>query len=225
MRFNLSLTEKLWTNVFVLLNCLFVVFGFILFVIGIKAQTTLVKYNTIIRASTPAIFPTVIFCGIFSMVVACIGFVGLWKRRQLIFIIHAVGLGIVTITQLAVATASAVVHDKFGTVAGEALRAAVRYYYYRPEYQTEFDKIQTNLKCCGAMSFLDYRRIGANVPFSCRVGDLVYAEGCARALTQLIQHYILVIMSLCFIFAIIESFFLILSILLLRKSGLKDESV
>nr|CAH8821970.1 unnamed protein product [Trichobilharzia regenti] len=225
MGVNLSLSEKLWTNVFVILNCLFAVFGFILFVIGIKAQTTLVKYNTIIKAATPAIFPTVIFCGIFSIIVACIGFIGLWKRRPIIFILHAVGLGIATVTQLAIATASSVVHDKFGSVASEALRAAVRYYYYRPEYQTEFDKIQSNLKCCGAMSFYDYKRIGANVPFSCRIGDLVYAEGCARVLTQSIQHYIIVIIGLCFIFAIIESFFLILSILLLRKSGLKDELV
>ncbi|CAH8462229.1 unnamed protein product [Heterobilharzia americana] len=173
---NVSLAERLWKIIFIVFNSIFILFGFILFVIGIKAQTTFAKYNTIIQASTPAIFPTIIFTGIFSILTGCIGFVGVFKQKPIFFILHLVGLGVATIIDFAIATASAVVHDKFPIMAHDALRSAVRYYYYRHDIQTDFDKLQGNLKCCGATSFLDYTRMGANVPFSCRIGDLVYAE-------------------------------------------------
>ncbi|KAH8849320.1 25 kDa integral membrane protein [Schistosoma japonicum] len=73
-------------------------------------------------------------------------------------------------------------------------------------------------KCCGAKSYMDYRKLAVNIPFTCLVGHLVYARGCIEVLSDYIQQYIIVMISLCFIFSIIQGVYLIISILMFNRS-------
>ncbi|KAH8849314.1 25 kDa integral membrane protein [Schistosoma japonicum] len=132
--------------------------------------------------------------------------------------VHIIGLCIVTFTEIGIATASAVMHDQFYAATNHSLLNAVKFFYAKPQYEIELDQLQTDFKCCGAKSYMDYRKLAVNIPFTCLVGHLVYARGCIEVLSDYIQQYIIVMISLCFIFSIIQGVYLIISILMFNRS-------
>ncbi|CAH8483614.1 unnamed protein product [Schistosoma mattheei] len=171
-----SLSREFWQKIFITLNTLFVIFNIILLILGIITQNTLSKYTTILNTSIPAIIPTILFTGCFGIIAALIGYIGLWKPMNSIALIHIISLCIVTLIEIGIATTSAVMYDQFYTTTHSALLDSVKFYYEKPQYEMEMDHLQSEFKCCGAESYLDYRKLGLNIPFSCIIGYLVYAR-------------------------------------------------
>ncbi|VDO57959.1 unnamed protein product [Schistosoma margrebowiei] len=117
----------------------------------IITQNTLSEYTTILHTSISAIIPTILFTGCFGLIAALIGYIGLWKPMNSIALM-------------------------FYTTTHSALLDTVKFYYEKPQYEIEMDHLQSEFKCCGAESYLDYRKLGMNIPFSCIIGYLVYAR-------------------------------------------------
>ncbi|CAH8485779.1 unnamed protein product [Schistosoma intercalatum] len=171
-----SLSREFWQKIFITLNTLFVIFNMILLILGIITQNTLSKYTTILHTPISAIIPTILFTGCFGLIAALIGYIGLWKPMNSIALMHIISLCIVTLIEIGIATTSAVMYDQFYTTTHSALLDSVKFYYENPQYEMEMDHLQTEFKCCGAESYLDYRKLGMNIPFSCIIGYLVYAR-------------------------------------------------
>lgn len=190
----------------------------ILLLLGIITYNTLSKYTTILYTPISVIISTVLFTGCFGIIAAFIGYIGLWKPMNLIALMHIISLCIVTLSEIGIATTSAVMYDQFYTTTHNALLDTVKFYYEKPQYEIEMDNLQSEFQCCGAESYMDYRKLGVNIPFSCTIGYLVYARGCVHVLTNYIQQYTIVFISLCFIFSIIQGIYLIISILMLNRS-------
>ncbi|KAK4472128.1 hypothetical protein MN116_000425 [Schistosoma mekongi] len=214
----ICLLKQYWFMVFIVLNTLFLIFNIILVVLGSTVQNILLKFNTILQNPAPVIFPSIIFTGCFGLLSAFIGYIRLWKPMNLIILLHIIGLSIVTFTEIIIATASAVMHDQFYAATNNSLSNAVKLFYVKPHYEIELDQLQTDFKCCGAKSYMDYRKLAVNIPFTCLVGRLVYARGCIDVLSDYIQQCIIVMISLCFIFSIIQGVYLIISILMLTRT-------
>ncbi|CAH8468019.1 unnamed protein product [Schistosoma turkestanicum] len=213
-----SLSNEIWRKIFIVFNSLFTVGDLVLLVLGIIVQWTLSNYSTILQSPLPAIFPTIIFTGCFGLLTSSIGYVGLWKPMHWIAITHIVGLCIVTLIETVIATASAVLHDQFNTTTHTSLLHSIKFFYNISQYEIEMNRLQTEFTCCGVESYLDYRKIGSNIPFSCIIGYLVYAKGCAELLSHYVEQYTIALITLCFLFAIIQAIYLIISILMLNRS-------
>ncbi|CAH8430874.1 unnamed protein product [Schistosoma rodhaini] len=214
----ISLSKEFWQKIFITLNSLFIIFNIILLILGIITHDTLLKYTTILQAPVPVLIPMIIFTGCYGCIASFIGYIGLWKPMNLIALLHISSMCIVTLIEIAIATTSAVMYDQFYATTHNALLDAVKWFYKKPQYEIEMNSLQNEFKCCGAESYFDYRKNGMNIPFSCMVGYLVYARGCTKVFTDYIQQYIIVFITLCFLFTIIQGIYLIISILMLNRS-------
>ncbi|CAH8490649.1 unnamed protein product [Schistosoma curassoni] len=156
-----QLTQKFWFLVFIILNCFVAVTSFILFVLSIKAEDNLFKYKLILQYTIPAIYPTGIFTGSLGLITACLGFIGLWKQMNILYLLFF---------------------------------------------------------CCGVNSYADFKKAKVLIPFSCRVGQYVYARGCFDELSEYVQYYITLLTSICFTTSFIYAVFIGVAIRNLRKS-------
>lgn len=214
----LKLTQQFWFYVFIVLNCFLGVTSFILFVLSIKAQDHLFQYKLIIQYTIPAIYPTGIFTGCLGLVTTCLGFLGIWRKINIFYILHVICLTIETIINLCIAVVSVIIDDQFFINAKEALNTTIKYYYEKNEYGDEFDKLHMTFFCCGVNSYADFRKAKLLIPYSCRVGQFVYARGCYDELSDFVQYYITLLTSICFITSFIYIVFIGVSILNLHKS-------
>ncbi|CAI2725727.1 unnamed protein product [Schistosoma spindalis] len=214
----LSIPQQFWTKLFIILNSCFVIFGIVLFALGIKGLDTLHKFGTIFHGIIPSIIPTSIFIGCLILIGTIIGYIGLWKPKQLIVILHIICLCLAVIIEISIATATCTSGDKFQTVANNSVLQAVKQFYTIPNIQVEMDKLQNKFKCCGATSYLDYVKSNKTVPFSCFIGTLVYATGCVEAFNDYAQHYIIALITMCFVFGIIKAIYVVISICLFKNS-------
>uniref|UniRef100_A0A094ZXR3 Uncharacterized protein n=1 Tax=Schistosoma haematobium TaxID=6185 RepID=A0A094ZXR3_SCHHA len=80
-----------------------IITSFILFVLSIKAEDNLLKYKLILQYTIPAIYPTGIFTGSLGLITACLGFIGLWKQMNILYLLHVICLSIATIINLCIA--------------------------------------------------------------------------------------------------------------------------
>ncbi|CAH8468116.1 unnamed protein product [Schistosoma turkestanicum] len=218
MKFKLIEQRFKIVNLFIILNCFFAISGFVLFVLSVKAQYNLFQYKIIINYTTPIIFPAVIFTGSVSLLAASLGFIGLWKKINIFFILHLACLTMITLIDASVAIASLVNADHFLEKVEISLNNALQYYYSRDEYGDEFDRLHTNFYCCGVNSYADFRKLRVVIPFSCRIDQFVYAQGCYDELSEFVQHYITLFISMCFVTSVVYALFIAISIIKLRQS-------
>nr|AAW27547.1 SJCHGC06637 protein [Schistosoma japonicum] len=169
-------------------------------------------------SSTSPTFPTILFTSGLGLIPACLGYIGMWKKMNIFFILHIIGLSSPIILNLCVAIISPVKLDEFYTMSQQALDDSVKYYYKIDEYADEFDMLHTNFHCCGANSYADFRKARLLIPYSCRILQFVYARGCLDELHKFVEYYVTVLMSICFFTSIIHTIFLVISIIHLRRS-------
>lgn len=214
----LQLTQKFWFLLFIILNSFLAVSSFILFVLSLKAQDNLLKYKLILQYTIPAIYPTGIFTGSLGLITACLGFIGLWKQMNILYLLHIICLSIATIINLCIAIVSVTNDQPFFINAKQALNTTIKYYYQNDEYANEFDKLHRKFFCCGVYSYADFKKARLIIPFSCRVGQYVYARGCYDELSEFVQYYITLLSSICFSTSFIYAIFIAVSIIYRRKS-------
>ncbi|CAH8492129.1 unnamed protein product [Schistosoma haematobium] len=171
-----QLTQKFWFLVFIILNCFVAITSFILFVLSIKAEDNLLKYKLILQYTIPAIYPTGIFTGSLGLITACLGFIGLWKQMNILYLLHVICLSIATIINLCIAIVTLITDHQFFINAKQALDTTIKYYYKNDEYADEFDELHRKFFCCGVNSYADFKKAKVLIPFSCRVGQYVYAR-------------------------------------------------
>ncbi|CAH8490639.1 unnamed protein product [Schistosoma curassoni] len=213
-----QLTQKFWFLVFIILNCFVAVTSFILFVLSIKAEDNLFKYKLILQYTIPAIYPTGIFTGSLGLITACLGFIGLWKQMNILYLLHVICLTIATIINLCIAIVTLITDHQFFINAKQALDTTIKYYYKNDEYADEFDELHRKFFCCGVNSYADFKKAKVLIPFSCRVGQYVYARGCFDELSEYVQYYITLLTSICFTTSFIYAVFIGVAIRNLRKS-------
>ncbi|KAK4474109.1 hypothetical protein MN116_002649 [Schistosoma mekongi] len=215
-----QLTNHILSYLFIILNSFLAVSSFILLVLSSKAQYNLSKYQTILKSLTSSIFPTILFTSCYGIITSCLGYIGIWlkKKMNIFFILHIICLSSIIIINLSIAIISIVKSDEFYTMSKQSLNDSIKYYYQIDEYANEFDIMHTYFHCCGVNSYADFRKVGLIIPYSCRILQFVYAQGCLDELHKFVQHYVSVLRSICFFTSIMYTIFLIVSIIYLRRS-------
>ncbi|KAK4474120.1 hypothetical protein MN116_002650 [Schistosoma mekongi] len=214
----IDFTEELWRKLFIIVNSLFIVFNIIMLAISSTALDTLLKYDTIIHVTPPAIYGTVLFTSILGTIASSIGFIGLWKKLNIIAIVHLSSLSVTMLMNICIAIAAAATQDNYNTSVQQSLLNAIKS-YKQPQYGEEFDKLHTNFYCCGATSYKNFKENLMKIPQSCRVGELTYATGCIEEVVGFAQYQTSLLIAFCFISALIQGAYLGISIWMLRKSN------
>nr|CAX70537.1 25 kDa integral membrane protein [Schistosoma japonicum] len=213
----LTLSQQFWTKLFFLLNSLFGIFGIVLLAFGIKGYDILVKFNIILQGTIPVIFPITIFLGCLLLLSTLIGFIGLWKPKQFIVIMHIAIVFIAVLGEICIASITISSIDQFHSTVNSSLLQAVKGYYSDKLYEEQMDRLQSRYMCCGATSYRDYDKAHSIPPFSCLTGYLVYSRGCAEAINSHLQRYVVALISLCYVFAFIKIIYVFISMILLKR--------
>ncbi|CAH8489893.1 unnamed protein product [Schistosoma margrebowiei] len=193
----LSIAEKYWKNIIILSNVIFIVYSIVLISLGIDKLNYLNRFTIILHNTIPIIIPMIISSGLLCLFTAFIGIISLIKQIQYIALI-------------------------FFMKVNSSLHESIVHYHMDYDIKNEFNNLQMSLGCCGASYFRDYLKIHSTVPSSCKPTS--YGFGCVRAISRYMQQYIIMLMYLCFIFAILKGIYIIISILLFRKTVGKGNS-
>lgn len=157
--------------------------------------------------------------GTIGSIASLIGFIGLFQKKQFIILLHIGGLIIAALIEFSTGIISAISKDQFFVKVNSSLQESITQYHQNYEIKNEYNNLQISFGCCGALSFNDYKRIRSAIPNSCKPTS--YGYGCVRAITEYIQQYIITLMYLCFIFAILKGIYIMITILLYRKTDIK----
>ncbi|KAH8849292.1 25 kDa integral membrane protein [Schistosoma japonicum] len=214
----LLINEQFWRKLFIILNSLLLVFSIVLIALGSDTIYNLRKYNTILHVPPPEIIPTVIFTGCLGTIACLLGFTGLFKPKHSSFLLYIIALTVTTVIEMSSAIASTITTDQFEINARISLMESIKSFNVNVNYMEEFNRLQQHFECCGALSYLDYSRQVSDLPSTCKVKTLVYAQGCVQAIIEYIHPYIVTIITFCLIFGFIKIVYLLLSMLMFRKS-------
>ncbi|KAK4467413.1 hypothetical protein MN116_009092 [Schistosoma mekongi] len=219
---NLSFPQSNWTRFLILCNCVFIVFGSVLIVYGIKPQNVLKQFHEILDGAKPLCFLIACISGGVVVLNAVIGIFGLWKYDRKITYLHLFIMTIVTLMEIGLATRSASSEDPFFKSTNNSLYQALYSYYGKPVSRAQIDRLQSKYDCCGVVSYKDYDDAMLLKPSSsCYVNRRPREKGCIQVIKELIEPWISLLMYLCFIFGSVQVIYLILSVLSFRK--LDDE--
>ncbi|KAH8849296.1 25 kDa integral membrane protein [Schistosoma japonicum] len=197
----LLINEQFWRKLFIILNSLLLVFSIVLIALGSDTIYNLRKYNTILHVPPPEIIPTVIFTGCLGTIACLLGFTGLFKPKHSSFLLYIIALTVTTVIEMSSAIASTITTDQFEINARISLMESIKSFNVNVNYMEEFNRLQQHFECCGALSYLDYSR-----------------QGCVQAIIEYIHPYIVTIITFCLIFGFIKIVYLLLSMLMFRKS-------
>ncbi|CAI2725722.1 unnamed protein product [Schistosoma spindalis] len=214
----LSLLQKYWTILFILFNILLILFDLALLILPFRTLNILSNYNTILDYFKPIIYPIIICSGFLGLFSIFIGFIGIWKKKNLFIWMHIIGLIIATIIEISISINSSVSNNQYFKPANQSLWNSLQYYQKHPNYENQFDNLQKDFQCCGVISSKDYTKLVDYLPLSCEKGNQLYLKGCSEALYQYIQQSIMLIVYICIAFAIFKAIYLTISILVYRKS-------
>ncbi|CAH8431013.1 unnamed protein product [Schistosoma rodhaini] len=215
----LSYLEKYWKSIIILSNLIFIVSSIVLLSLGIIELNYLSKFHIILHGAKPMIIPIVITTGTIGSIASLIGFIGLFQKKQFIILLHIGGLIIAALIEFSTGIMSAVSKDQFFVNVNTSLHESIVQYHKNYEIKNEYNNLQISLGCCGASSFINYRTLRFPIPNSCKPTS--YGYGCVRAITEYMQQYIITLMYLCFIFAILKGIYIMITILLYRKTDIK----
>uniref|UniRef100_A0A3Q0KUF7 Tetraspanin n=1 Tax=Schistosoma mansoni TaxID=6183 RepID=A0A3Q0KUF7_SCHMA len=215
----LSYLEKYWKSIIILSNLIFIVSGIVFLSLGINELNYISKFLIILHNTKPIIIPIMITTGTIGSIASLIGFIGLFQKKQFIILLHIGGLIIAALIEFSTGIISAISKDQFFVKVNSSLQESITQYHQNYEIKNEYNNLQISFGCCGALSFNDYKRIRSAIPNSCKPTS--YGYGCVRAITEYIQQYIITLMYLCFIFAILKGIYIMITILLYRKTDIK----
>ncbi|CAH8489848.1 unnamed protein product [Schistosoma margrebowiei] len=201
----LSLSEQGWNRLFLIINGVFLIYR---------------HFKTILQGINPPILPTIIFTGFIGIIGSITGYCKIMKPNQIVIILHITCITIATITELCISLGTIMTPNEFITNVNYTLKNSLNYYDIHPLYFEQFERLQTNYKCCGSSMFTDYRRTNDTLPASCKNNnDSIYIVGCAEVLNNYTYKYIDGILALCFIFTMIKIIYIIISIWMIRRSS------
>ncbi|CAH8489858.1 unnamed protein product [Schistosoma margrebowiei] len=221
----LSQIQKYWNTIFILFNILLIIFDLALLILPFRILNILSNYNIILDFFKPIIYPVIICSGFLGLLSIFIGFIGIWKKKNIFISMHIIGLIIATIIEISITISSSVSNNQYFKPANQSLWNSLQYYQKHPIYENQFDNLQKDFECCGVRSSKDYAKLVNYLPFTCEKGNVLYIKGCAEALYEYIEQSITLIIYICIAFAIIKTIYLAISILVYRKSNKNNLSI
>ncbi|KAG9333980.1 hypothetical protein JZ751_009296 [Albula glossodonta] len=184
--------------------------GLALIVLGVLVQVAVHNTPAIKNAASSATPLTLIVVGVIIFFISFFGCCGAWKENHCMVTTFAVLLSLIIIIEIGTAIAgylSGIVHTGLKEIINSYKNSTA-------DFRKSMDKLQEDLKCCGANSSSDWANFAADhlsVPDSCcknvtvncgegnmKNANLVYQEGCQRAVEDLLKKNILWIMGIVF---------------------------
>ncbi|XP_053173639.1 CD63 antigen [Scomber japonicus] len=219
-------------------NFIFWICGLALIVVGILVQLALHK-TFMIRDATASGAPIVLIgIGVVIFFIAFFGCCGAWKENYCMVTTFAILISLVIIVEIAAAIAGYIFRNKISTVVQDSLTEMItKYNNSSAEFRDAVDKLQEDLKCCGANSSTDWKHFkpdGTSVPDSCcknvtancgaktmTDSAKVYQKGCHDALEALLKKNIQWVIVAALVIAFLQIMGIVFSCMLMRgiRSG------
>jgi len=218
-------------------NFIFWLCGLALIIVGILVQVTFHNTLMIKDASASAIPIVIIGVGVVIFFIAFFGCCGAWKENYCMVTTFVLLLSLIIIVEIGAAIAGYIYRGKLSAVVQDSLTDMISKYNTTEEMAKAVDKLQTDLKCCGANSSADwgsYMPDRNSVPDSCCVNitqncgrgtmtdaSKVHQQGCQTAVEQLLRKNIQWIIVAALIIAFLQIMGVVFSCMLMRgiRSG------
>nr|CAX72805.1 CD63 antigen [Schistosoma japonicum] len=204
-------------------NILVFACGIALIVIGSLSQVAVNNYSTGIDSNIKGLVIFIIILGCFLFLLGFLGFCGACTKNTCCLTIYAILLSVMVAAEIGVGIAAAVLKEDVKTSFVSVVRNSVSEYSKNPDIQNLSDKIQTEFKCCGSESSIDYTSTGQSVPSSCTDSDtgLAYQEGCSNKIIAFFEKYLIAVVVAAFAFAILQILSIVFTVCIIRaiKSG------
>ncbi|CAL8367108.1 unnamed protein product [Lota lota] len=218
-------------------NLIFWLCGLALVVVGILVQVALHRSLSITDAAASSTPIVLIVVGVIIFFVAFFGCCGAWKENYCMVTTFAVLLFLIILVEIGAAIAGYIFKDHIKGEVQESLNQMIVKYTSNDKVKQAVDQMQTDLKCCGANSSLDWINFGVdhntvpdsccvNISKSCGVGALsdaakVHQQGCNTLVEEALMKNLKWIIIAAVVIAIIQILGIVFSCLLMRgiRSG------
>ncbi|KAJ8260173.1 hypothetical protein GJAV_G00177930 [Gymnothorax javanicus] len=166
-------------------NFLFWICGLALIVVGVLTQLALNNTVVIEKASGSAVPLVLIVVGVVIFFIAFFGCCGAWKENYCMVATFSILLSFIVIVEIGAAIAGYIYRGKVNDIVDSSIKDMVNKYNTSSEdVKKAVDKIQQELKCCGANSSADWAKFGPDgksVPDSCCIKE---TQGCGIGAMQ-----------------------------------------
>ncbi|CAL8250245.1 unnamed protein product [Arctogadus glacialis] len=218
-------------------NFIFWLCGLALIVVGVLVQVALHKSLSISDATASAIPIILIVVGVVIFFIAFCGCCGAWKENYCMVTTFAVLLLLIILVEIGVAIAGYIFRGHIKGEVREGLNQLIAKYNTTDEIKQTVDKMQEDLKCCGANNSSDWLYFGAdrktvpdsccvNISKGCGVGELnddlkVHVQGCHTAVEESLMKNLMWIVIAAVVIAIIQIMGIVFSCMLMKaiRSG------
>ncbi|KAI1897077.1 hypothetical protein AGOR_G00079400 [Albula goreensis] len=219
-------------------NFLFWLCGLALIVLGVLVQVAVHNTPAIKNAASSATPLTLIVVGVIIFFISFFGCCGAWKENHCMVTTFAVLLSFIIIIEIGTAIAGYVFRGKLSNIVHTGLKEMVNSYKNSTvDFRKSMDKLQEDLKCCGANSSSDWANFATDhqsVPDSCcknvtvdcgegnmKNANVVYQEGCQRAVEDLLKKNILWVIVAALVIAFLQIMGIVFACMLMRgiRSG------
>ncbi|CAH8468083.1 unnamed protein product [Schistosoma turkestanicum] len=163
------------TKLLVFMNCLLIVAGVILTAYSMKLNSVLSEYKRILHTTMPYVVIVVTFTGMYSILVVCVGMLGILIQKKMIMYLHLGAFILITLVELSIGSILFCLKQQFLTEILHSLNNSIKQFWRNFYYQLEFNKLQSRFHCCGVNSFEDYLQTKQLIPMSCISGIKPYS--------------------------------------------------
>jgi CD151 antigen len=219
-------------------NFVFLISGIAVLAVGVWTIIDKHQYVNLLSTSTyMSIAYLLISAGITVIIVSIIGCIGVWREDRCALLIYTFLLLIIFLVEACAGIMAYVYEDQVWTELQNSLKDTfVKNYKFNIEKTKEIDKMQKELKCCGALSYQDWKssrwlkemRTNNTVPDSCcktiSVGcgyrnhpSNIYYDGCAKSFENTIQDHLIIVGAVGLGVCIVQIFGMVLSCCLYVK--------
>ncbi|XP_072305321.1 CD63 antigen [Eucyclogobius newberryi] len=219
-------------------NFIFWLCGLALIVVGVLVQVSLHSTLSIKDPSASGAPILLIALGVIVFLVAFFGCCGAWKENYCMVTMFAILMSLVIIAEIGAAIAGYIYRNKVSVVVQDSLADMINNYNNSSdEFRATVDKLQHDLKCCGANSSSDWRSStpeGNTVPDSCCINDTkncgkgtmsdaskVYQKGCHDAVEAVLKANIQWVIVAALVIALFQILGVVFACLLMKgiRSG------
>ncbi|GAB6028600.1 hypothetical protein CHUAL_004438 [Chamberlinius hualienensis] len=228
--------------VFFVFNILFMTSGCI--VLGIGVWTVIYKHHFVSLLSSAtyvSIAYILVFCGGVVLFIALMGFIGISKKKKLILLSYTFLLLLIFVMEAVTGIVAYVYEMQLRTELESHLNETfLTSYMYDDSRTSDIDAVQREFKCCGAVSFEDWRYsrwlmeatdLNNTVPDSCCISESPFcgvrdhpsninSDSCIYRFEMQIKEQLIILAAIGLGISVVQIFGVILSCCLYMK--LKD---
>ncbi|XP_060794542.1 CD63 antigen [Neoarius graeffei] len=217
---------------FFFFNFIFWVCGLALIVVGVLAKTEITNLPGVKAVASTSSPIVIIVVGAVIFFIAFFGCCGAWKENYCMVTMFAVLLCLIIVVEIGIAIAAYVLRGQLQQLVDDGLKEAIKNYKKQADVKDEVDKMQEQMKCCGAVNASDWEDYDLdkksvpdscckNVTKNCGKGALkeptkIYTEGCGTVLENFLKKNILWVGVAALVIAFIEILGVVFACTLMR---------